>query len=397
MVTIELLERARCTTDEKMMVIPTMEFLLRLAFKARFEGLLALEEEIPNIENSLFRKLLQMIVDGVDGDTILDTGGRMIVMSDKAGQELLLSVVILEGVLRIQNNDSPYVISEILSSFLGDDWEMLKFDFDACYARYSSIFDYPDVVDVSIPAPSLSDTTFEGIQEDIQNNHKLSEEQQEALRSYLPSGNLFNALRADEIAIALLYLDDQSANSLFTSMPVPKQLAVINSICSLSDFDASKYIDLARKSLQNIINSLEANYRPVGGVSAAARLLRTGRFFKVMDALEKESPALFAQINERLVVFEDILLFSDFDVQKILKEVGTESDLITALHGASKDIKEKIFRNVSEQRAKIMKNEFNRFHTNIAENKAARDKIVAVLRHLEDVGEIYIPRGNEIQ
>jgi flagellar motor switch protein FliG len=95
-------------------------------------------------------------------------------------------------------------------------------------------------------------------------------------------------------------------------------------------------------------------------------------------------------------VFEDILLVNDKGIQTVLKEVET-SDLVLALRTATDELKEKIFGNMSDRAVQLIKEEMEYMGpVRLSDVEMAQQKIVDVVRRLEDSGEIIIGgRGGE--
>ena len=107
------------------------------------------------------------------------------------------------------------------------------------------------------------------------------------------------------------------------------------------------------------------------------------------------SQGLAEEIKKLMFVFEDIILIDDRSVQQILKEVD-QKELSLALKGASDEVKEKIFANMSQRAADMIKEDMEYMGPVRVRNvEEAQQRIVAVIRRLEEMGEIEILRGGE--
>ncbi len=132
MINMTLLERAHCTREEKKMVASTIVKLVYLSEKAHSEGVLALESELATFDNQFMKMLFQMSVEGVDVKEIQTTGEITMIMSEMAGQELLNSLIILEGAIGIQNGTHPGYLIKKFIIYLGRDTDLM----DEFFAEY---------------------------------------------------------------------------------------------------------------------------------------------------------------------------------------------------------------------------------------------------------------------
>ncbi|MBN1826867.1 MAG: flagellar motor switch protein FliG [Candidatus Eisenbacteria bacterium] len=113
----------------------------------------------------------------------------------------------------------------------------------------------------------------------------------------------------------------------------------------------------------------------------------------VMQTLTDRDPDLATRVRKMMFIFRDILLLDDRSMQRVLKEVDLK-DLSLALQNADEDVKEKIFKNVSERAAVSIQEEMEYAgKVKKAEIEQARDRIIEVVRSLEEQGEVEIDRG----
>lgn len=111
--------RAKCPKEQRQEVVERISFMEKLADKARLEGILALEADLPGFDSFILREGMEMVLDGVDSETVRRTLGTYILMGNFRGKELLLSCVEMEGVYGIQTGENPRVICRRLMAFLG--------------------------------------------------------------------------------------------------------------------------------------------------------------------------------------------------------------------------------------------------------------------------------------
>jgi flagellar motor switch protein FliG len=116
----------------------------------------------------------------------------------------------------------------------------------------------------------------------------------------------------------------------------------------------------------------------------------------ILETLEADDPDLVEQIRRLMFVFEDILLVNDKGIQSMLKEIDND-ELALALKTASPEMKQKVFQNMSERASQLIKEDMEYMGpVRLSDVEAAQQRIVDVVRRLEDAGEIIIAgRGGE--
>jgi flagellar motor switch protein FliG len=109
-----------------------------------------------------------------------------------------------------------------------------------------------------------------------------------------------------------------------------------------------------------------------------------------MEGLEAEDPDLVEQIRRLMFVFEDILLVNDKGIQAVLKEVDND-ELALALKTASEELQAKIFSNMSERAATLIKEDMQSMGpVRVSDVEASQQRIVDIVRRLEEAGEVII-------
>lgn len=115
----------------------------------------------------------------------------------------------------------------------------------------------------------------------------------------------------------------------------------------------------------------------------------------IFEHLETTDPDLAEEIRRMMFIFEDIVKLHDVSIQKVLREVDTK-DLALAMRGANKDVNERIFKNMSKRAAEMLREEIEYMGpVRLRDVEEAQQKIVNVIRKLEESGEIVISRGGE--
>ena len=113
----------------------------------------------------------------------------------------------------------------------------------------------------------------------------------------------------------------------------------------------------------------------------------------IIETLEEDDPELAEEIKKRMFVFEDIVMLDDRAIQKVLREVDTQ-ELAKALKSVDTEVQDKIFRNMSKRAASMLKEDMEYMGpVRLKDVEESQQKIVSVIRRLEDSGEIVIARS----
>jgi len=201
------------------------------------------------------------------------------------------------------------------------------------------------------------------------------------------------------IALILAHLPPHKASEILVGLPAAKQIEVVTRIANMEQTNPEVIKEVEKGLEYRLSGIVSQKFQKVGGVEAVAEMLNLADRATekaILEALEAEDPDLVEQIRRLMFVFEDILLVDDRGIQKVLKEVDND-ELALALKTASDELKEKIFRNMSERAVQLIKEEMEFMGpVRISEVEAAQQKIVDIVRRLEDAGEIIIMgRGGE--
>lgn len=201
------------------------------------------------------------------------------------------------------------------------------------------------------------------------------------------------------IALILSHLSSEKASELLTGLPDEKKVEVISRISRMEQTSPEVIKEVEHSLEQRLSGVMADGLQRVGGVESVASILNlTDRTTEkgILESLEQEDPELVEEIRRLMFVFEDILLVNDRGVQAFLKEVET-ADLVLALRTASDELKEKIFNNMSERAAQNIKEEMEYMGpVRLNDVEMAQQKIVEIVRRLEESGEIIIAgRGGD--
>ena len=198
------------------------------------------------------------------------------------------------------------------------------------------------------------------------------------------------------IAMILSYLTSAQAALVIGALPPEKQADVAKRIAMMdrTSPDVIKEVErVLEKKLSSLVNQ---DYTIVGGVDAIVNILNTvDRTTEkhIMESLEIEEPELADEIRKKMFVFEDILLLDDRAIQRVLRDVDN-ADLGVALTAANEEVQNVIFKNLSKRLAAMIKEDMEFMGpVRMKDVEEAQQKVVSVIRKLEDSGEIVISRG----
>jgi len=200
------------------------------------------------------------------------------------------------------------------------------------------------------------------------------------------------------IALILSHIPASTGAEIMAGLPPERQLLVVQRIANMGQ-TSPEIIEEVEQGLERRMSSvMSQSYENAGGVGAVAEMLNvsdraTER--SLLENLNQEDPDLVEEIRRLMFVFEDIGKFNDKDIQTVLKNVEN-SQWATALKGASLDLKDKVFGNMSNRAGEILKEEMEFMGAvKLSVVEAQQQEIVDIVRRLEDTGVIEIDVGAE--
>ena len=198
------------------------------------------------------------------------------------------------------------------------------------------------------------------------------------------------------IALILSYLSANQAAQIVSALPADKQADVAKRIAQM-DRTSPDVIKEVEKVLERKLASLvNQDYTIVGGVDAIVDILNTvdrGTEKNIMENLDIEEPELADEIRHKMFVFEDILTLDNRSIQRVLREVDN-NELAIALKAANEDVQNIIFENLSSRLATMIREDMEFMGpVRMKDVEDAQQRIVNIIRKLEDSGDIVISRG----
>ena len=198
------------------------------------------------------------------------------------------------------------------------------------------------------------------------------------------------------IALILSYLPAGQAAQIISALPPDRQADVAMRIATMDRTSPDVIKEVERVLETKLASLVNQEYNVIGGVDAVVEILNTvdrGTEKHIMESMEIEEPELADEIRKKMFVFEDILLLDDRAIQRVLRDVDN-SDLAIALKGANEQVQNAIFNNLSKRLASMIKEDMDFMGpVRMKDVEEAQQKIVNIIRKLEDSAEIVISRG----
>jgi flagellar motor switch protein FliG len=200
------------------------------------------------------------------------------------------------------------------------------------------------------------------------------------------------------IALILAYLEPNKASVILQNLPHELQSEVARRIATM-DRTSPEVLREVERVLEKKLSTLSSeDYTTAGGVENIVEILNLvdrASEKQIIEALEDEDPELAEEIKKRMFVFEDIVMLDDRAIQKVLREVDSQ-ELAKALKSVDTEVQDKIFKNMSKRAATMLKEDMEYMGpVRLKDVEEAQQKIVSIIRHLEDTGEIVVARSGE--
>jgi flagellar motor switch protein FliG len=197
------------------------------------------------------------------------------------------------------------------------------------------------------------------------------------------------------IALVLSHLPHSVAAGVLQSLPMDVSAEVAMRI-AVMDRTSPEVVDAVESTLQQRMSGVTiTDFARVGGPEFIAKVLgQTDRNTErsIIGVMDERNTELAAQVRGLLFTFDQLTLLDDRSLQRILREVD-QKDLATALKGASSELVERILNNLSSRTAEVLREEMS-LAGNIRPRQVveAQQRVVAIVRRLEDSEEITIER-----
>jgi len=210
--------------------------------------------------------------------------------------------------------------------------------------------------------------------------------------------NFIQGEHPQTIALILAYLDPQKSAQILAELPHNVQADVARRIAEMKRTSPDVLREVERVLERKLSTLASEDFTQAGGIDTVVEILNNvdrGTEKIIIEALEEEDPELAEEIKKRMFVFEDIVLLDDRSIQKVLREVDSQ-ELAKALKGVDSEVQEKIFRNMSKRAASLLSEDMDFMGPiRLRDVEESQQKIVNIIRKLEDAGEIVVARTGE--
>lgn len=201
------------------------------------------------------------------------------------------------------------------------------------------------------------------------------------------------------IALIVCHMPHHKAAEILGGLPMQKQIEVIKRIANMEQTNPEVIREVERGLESRLASMLTQSMEKAGGVPTVSEILNLADRATekaILEGLEAEDPDLVEQIRRLMFVFEDVMLVNDKGIQSVLKEIDNE-ELALALKTASQELQAKIFANMSERAASMIKENMQFMGpVRVSDVESAQQRIVDTVRRLEESGDIIIEgRGGD--
>lgn len=198
------------------------------------------------------------------------------------------------------------------------------------------------------------------------------------------------------IALIMAYLDPDQAATILGSLSPEHQAEVAKRIATMDRTSPDVLREVERVLERKLSSLVTQDFTAAGGVKAIVEVLNRvdrGTEKSIIETLEVDNPELTEEIKRLMFVFEDIVMLDDRSLQMVLREVDTK-DLSLALKATPQEVAAKVYKNMSKRAADMLREEIEFMGpVKIRDVEEAQQKVVNVIRTLEDKGEIVVSRG----
>lgn len=208
--------------------------------------------------------------------------------------------------------------------------------------------------------------------------------------------NFIQGEHPQTIALILSYLKPQQASIILSALPQEKQADVAKRIAVMDRTSPEIIKEIERVLERKLSSMMSQDYTVTGGIQAIVDILNSvdrGTEKYIIETLEMQDVDLAEQIKKRMFVFEDIITLDNRSIQRVIREVEN-GDWALALKSSSEEVSRAVFSNMSKRLAEMIKEDMEFMGpVRLRDVEEAQQKIVNIIRKLEDAGEIVISRG----
>ena len=200
------------------------------------------------------------------------------------------------------------------------------------------------------------------------------------------------------IALILSYINADQASAVLSELPKEKRVEVVERIAKMESASPETIAAIEATLERKFAAVVSMDLTEVGGVNYVADILNhvdrsTEKY--IFDELSIRDPALVDEIKKKMFVFEDILGLDSMSIQRFIRDVETK-DLAVAIKGSNNEVAAALYANMPQRMQESIQQEIEYLHNvRMHDVEEAQQRIVGIIRHLEDEGELVIGKGGE--
>lgn len=210
--------------------------------------------------------------------------------------------------------------------------------------------------------------------------------------------NIISQEHPQTIALILSYLHPQQAAVVLSELPPELQPDIARRMAQMERTSPEVLREVEKVLETRLSNIIFQDFTAAGGIASLVNILNQvdrGTEKHILETLDRQDPVLTEEIRKRMFVFEDIVTLDDASIQRVLREVETK-ELALALKGVNEEVSNRIFRNISKRGAEMLKEDMEYMGpVRLRDVEEAQQRIVAIIRQLDEAGEIALARGGE--
>ena len=204
--------------------------------------------------------------------------------------------------------------------------------------------------------------------------------------------------RPQTIALVLSYVDPEKSAAVIDELDPERQVKVVESIANMESASPAAVKIIEAEMEKQFSSIMTTSNVKVGGIDYVADVMNNldrASEKSIFDRLSTHNSELADEIRKRMFVFEDIVTMDDRSVQRFVRDCDPK-DLVLALKGANSEVANKIFSNVSTRMAQSIRDDLEvTVNVRIRDVEAAQQRIVGVIRDLEERNELIILKGGK--
>ena len=266
--------------------------------------------------------------------------------------------------------------------------------------------EFTDIAAMRARASRLASPSKPNLIENRDKGNGAGEDEPEGLKAIdsLAAEEIYELIKDEHpqtIAIILIHLKTAAASDVLSRLSDEVKTDVAVRVANLDKVNA-EMVEEVNSVFKEILKNKKSSVTNVsGGIDRLAEILNLTDEISselILNEIEENDAEMAAQIKQKMFVFEDLVLVDDRGFQKLLRKVET-MELAIALKAASEEVKEKVFRNMSERAGAMLREEMEDLGpVRMKEVSDAQTGITNIIQEMEAKGEIIISgrRGEEI-